>query len=61
MSNTPTPPIVPFPDGEGSEEVPTTELDGDEVLDPDFDDDQIDSATADRVATTETYDENDEL
>ncbi len=61
MSNTPTPPIVPFPDGEPAEEVPTTEVDGDEVLDPDFDDGQIDSAAADRVATTETYDEDDEL
>lgn len=52
--STPFPPVVPLPD-DGSprgDDVPTREVDGREILDPDIDGGQIDSAEADRVATT---------
>ena len=55
MSNL-IPPIIPLPDDETPDEEPfdddlvTTEVDGETTLDPDIDDDLIDSATADRLA-----------
>jgi len=53
MSN-PYPAPYPLPDdGENRDDLPTTEVDGDEVLDPDANDDLIDSADADRLAAGE--------
>ena len=51
MSNTtrPIPPLPPIADGD-ADDVPTREVDGEEVLDEDADDAQIDSAEADRAA-----------
>jgi len=51
MSN----PAVPFPPplprkDDGAQEVPTTEVDGETTLDPDANDELIDSAEADRIA-----------
>ncbi len=52
MSNNPTVPLVPEdPDDDLSSEAPVQEVNGQEVLDPDADDDLIDSADADRLAT----------
>ena len=50
MSNPAFPPVPPFSDDDGAEGVPTKDVDGDRVLDPDVDDAQVDSAEADRVA-----------
>ncbi|MDQ1205536.1 hypothetical protein [Microbacterium sp. SORGH_AS_0862] len=53
MSNNTFPPPVPLPgDGERDQE-PTRDVDGEEVLDEDLDDDRIDSAEADRIASQE--------
>lgn len=53
MSNNTFPPPVPLPgDGERDQE-PTRDVDGEEVLDEDLDDDQVDSAEADRIASQE--------
>lgn len=49
MSN-PTPPIVPLPDGDEPEGVPTKDVDGENVLAEDIDDSLVDSVEADRVA-----------
>ncbi|UWF76686.1 MULTISPECIES: hypothetical protein [Microbacterium] len=58
MSN-PTPPYLPVPgpdddglpgDGLPDDDIATREVDGETVLDPDANDDLIDSAAADRVA-----------
>lgn len=49
MSN-PIPPIVPFPDDDDPEGVPTKIVDGEHVPDEDIDDALVDSAEADRVA-----------
>ncbi|WP_435745474.1 hypothetical protein [Microbacterium sp. PMB16] len=50
MSN-PIPPVVPFPDGDEPEGVPTKVVDGEHVPDTDIDDALVDSAEADRVAS----------
>jgi len=50
MSNNPTPGFVPGPDDDARPEDPVKEVDGETVLDPDADPDQIDSADADRIA-----------
>jgi len=58
MSN-PIPPL-PFPDDDHDrDDLPTVEVDGEEVLDPDADPDGIDSHAADRVAS-ESPDEDDD-
>ncbi|WP_017202358.1 hypothetical protein [Microbacterium algeriense] len=59
MSN-PTPPLVPLPDDDHGD-VPTREVDGDETLDTDIDDALVDSAEADRAASTEGADDTDDL
>jgi hypothetical protein len=55
MSNNPILPVIPGDDETARAaavgEPPTTEVDGDRKLDPDANDDLIDSADADRVAT----------
>jgi hypothetical protein len=50
-----TPPLTPpYLNDEGDDaETPTTEVDGDQALDPDADDAQVDSAEADRIAAEE--------
>lgn len=60
MSN-PIPPL-PFPDDADDErdDVPTREVDGDTVLDPDANQDAVDSHTADRLAS-EADDESDDV
>ena len=61
MSN-PIPPIVPIP-GDDEPDVPTREVDGETVLDPDADDAQVTSVEADRIASTadaDPYDDDDE-
>ena len=51
MTNTPPmPPIPEDPDQENHERPLVEEPDGDEKLDPDANDDLIDSAEADRIA-----------
>lgn len=62
MSN-PIPPIIPIPDDDASDGVPTREVDGETVLDPDADDAQITSVEADRIASTadsDPYEDDDE-
>jgi len=50
MSN-PTPNFLPQdPDADPEVDAGTREVDGEQVLDPDTDPDQVDSATADRLA-----------
>ena len=49
MSN-PNMASVPLPDDDRDEQA-TVEVDGDAVLDPDIDDAQVDSASADRMAS----------
>lgn len=50
MSN-PFPAPFPAPDDDQSpDDIPTTELDGETELDPDANEDLVDSATADRLA-----------
>ena len=51
----PIPPLVPRDDDDL--EQPTIERDGEVVLDPDVDDDLIDSADADRLAADPEADE----
>lgn len=60
MSNPtpPIPPVPPFAEGD-AKDVPTREVDGERVLDEDADDAQIDSAEADRAATTADVDGDD--
>ncbi|MCR2764403.1 hypothetical protein NQ152_12900 [Microbacterium sp. zg.B48] len=41
-------PELPLPDGDPA--APTTEVDGEKALDPDVNDDLVDSAAADAVA-----------
>lgn len=43
-------PDLPFPGGDDDPAAPTTEVNGEEVLDPDIDDDAVDSAEADVIA-----------
>ena len=50
MSN-PIPPIFPVPDGDSDDNPVTRVFDGEEILDPDVDDNQVDSAEADRIAS----------
>lgn len=52
MTTNSLPPIVPRPDDDAATNA-TKEVDGDEVLDADANDDLIDSADADRLATTD--------
>ena len=58
MSN-PFPPPLPLPDDErpADDGVPTREVDGQEVLDPDLDDRLVDSAKADRLAAEASDDD----
>lgn len=49
MSN-PTPPLLPLPDDGAGDGVPEREVDGEEILDEDANPDDVDSATADRIA-----------
>lgn len=53
MSNQPIPAPLPTPDDEREEAtgLPTREVDGDEMLDPDAADETVDSAEADRLAS----------
>ncbi|GAB3149316.1 hypothetical protein GCM10027058_11380 [Microbacterium neimengense] len=53
MSNNTFPPPVPLPGDGDPEETPTREVGGEELLDEDLDDAQIDSADADRIASQE--------
>lgn len=53
MSN-PTPPLVPLPDDGSADGVPEREVDGEEILDEDANPDDVDSATADRIAAEGT-------
>jgi hypothetical protein len=50
MSNPTFPPLPPR-DDDDLDGVPTREVDGERVLDPDIDDALVDSAEADRLAT----------
>ncbi|MGO4487434.1 hypothetical protein [Microbacterium oxydans] len=51
MSNPIIPPVPPIrPDDDAAVGVPTRDVDGERVLDPDVDDALVDSAEADRVA-----------
>lgn len=53
MSNNTFPPPVPLPGDGDSDREPTREVDGEDLLDHDLDDDQVDSADADRIASQE--------
>lgn len=54
MSNTPFPPIIPGGDAESDGGADATrEVDGGEVLDTDANDELIDSADADALASTD--------
>ncbi|GAB2618025.1 hypothetical protein [Pseudactinotalea suaedae] len=55
MSSTPTPPVVPVPDDDDEPADTLVDVgDGDDrQLDPDLNDDMVDSAEADRRAATE--------
>ncbi|MFK3678896.1 hypothetical protein ACI2IP_14285 [Microbacterium sp. NPDC090218] len=57
MSNPIIPPVPPIPHDDDPAGVPTKDVDGELVLDPDVDDALIDSAEADRVAA-ETDDDD---
>ncbi|MFJ6531115.1 hypothetical protein [Microbacterium sp. NPDC091662] len=59
MSNPIIPPVPPIPHDDDPGAVPTREVDGERVLDPDVDDALIDSAEADRVAAGAEEDEDD--
>lgn len=50
MSNPIIPPVPPVPHDDDASDVPTREVDGERVLDPDVDDALVDSAKADRIA-----------
>ncbi|EYT58969.1 MULTISPECIES: hypothetical protein [Microbacterium] len=50
MSNPIIPPVPPVPHDDDAPNVPTREVDGERVLDPDVDDALVDSAEADRLA-----------
>lgn len=52
MSNPNIPP-VPVPRDDDQDGLVTTEADGETILDPDVDDDLVDSASADRLAAGE--------
>ncbi|KAA0960664.1 hypothetical protein FQ142_07145 [Microbacterium sp. ANT_H45B] len=55
--STPIPPLVPRPDDDGDiDAVPHREVDGEKVLDTDVDADQVDGATADRLAAEQPAD-----
>ena len=60
MSN-PIPPVVPFPDDDTPDGVPTKEVDGEQVPDTDIDDALVDSAEADRVASGAVDDDEEDL
>jgi hypothetical protein len=51
MSNNPTPAAAPGPRDDIQSGEPLKEVDGDVVIDPDANDDLIDSAAADEVAS----------
>jgi hypothetical protein len=51
MSNPQFPPL-PLPDDDRADDLATTDDDGETRLDPDADDELIDSADADRIAAT---------
>jgi hypothetical protein len=53
----PIPPVPPLSDDENAG-VPTREVDGERVLDEDVDDSLIDSAEADRAASTGDVDDD---
>lgn len=50
MTNLPLPPYIPIPDDEISEGEPVVDVDGRDEIDPDANEDLIDSAEADRLA-----------
>lgn len=50
MSNPIIPPVPPVTHDDDAADVPTQDVDGERVLDPDVDDALVDSAEADRVA-----------
>ena len=56
MTNNSFIPQVPLGDGDATEDA-VREVDGDEVLDQDIDDNQVDSADADRLAAEAPADE----
>ncbi|GAA4190344.1 hypothetical protein GCM10022219_07570 [Microbacterium oryzae] len=56
MSN-PFPAQFPLPGDRSDDDLPTTETDGETVLDPDANDDLVDSADADRLAAGDDDDE----
>jgi len=54
MSSTPTPPVVPVPDDDDEPADTLVDVgDGERPLDPDLNDDMVNSAEADRRAATE--------
>lgn len=57
--STPNPPLVPLPEGGDLEGVPHREVDGEHVLDTDVDADQVDGATADRLAAEQSPERDD--
>lgn len=61
MSNPIIPPVPPIrPDDDAAVGVPTRDVDGERVLDPDVDDALVDSAEADRVAAGSDDDAHDD-
>jgi hypothetical protein len=60
MSNPIIPPVPPVPHDADADDVPTRDVDGERVLDPDVDDDLVDSAEADRVAAGADEDATDD-
>lgn len=58
MSNPIIPPVPPIPHDDDPDGVPTRDVDGERVLDPDVDDALIDSAEADRIAAGADEDED---
>lgn len=58
--STPNPPLVPLPDDGDLEGVPHREVDGEPVLDTDADADQVDGATADRLAAEHPAEDGDD-
>ncbi|WP_191621829.1 hypothetical protein [Microbacterium caowuchunii] len=57
MTNNSFIPQVPLGDGDATEDA-VREVDGDEVLDQDIDDNQVDSAEADRLAAEAPTDQD---
>jgi len=53
-------PILPVPGDDDADDPVTKEVDGEQTLDPDADDDLVDSADADRLAVQADDDADDE-